>query len=130
MATNFYADMASVAKGVLKEFKQGTLELSIETETAGDSSFEPGPSTTQLLTLDGVIKGVSSKYVDGTEIIVSDLQASVATTAIDQATGAIVAFEPSPKHSLLVDGVSKPIKVVKKVPSAGTPVLYLIFVAG
>lgn len=129
---DFYSDLAQTAKDVLREFTQGTLHLVVKTETPGPSSFEPGTVTETIYTLDGIAEGVDKKFVDGTTIFASDKTLTVATTAINQTTGASETIVPTPEHIVRIDGDSrdKIIKRVDKIPAAGIPVIYMIFISG
>lgn len=112
---DFYTEMQGIAKGLLTEFKQGQLTF-VATTPGNGTPDAPGKPKETFHSFDGTARGVKSKYVDGSEILATDLQAvAPGSLPIANATG-----------FLIVDGVR--LKVVKVIanPAAGTPVAFII----
>lgn len=111
--SDFYLDMQSVATGLLKEFRQGSLVF-IETVIGTGPADDPGNVTENSYPFDGTVRGVESRYVNNTDVFVSDFQiAAPGTLPIADATGFVS-----------VDGKRlKVVKVVRK-PAAGVTVAF------
>lgn len=104
-----YDDLQAVAKDVLGEFDQGGLSrIEITTVPGGNEWDLPTENTTTVAT-DAVVSGVSSKYVDGERILMTDLMATVAGD-IDITTS----------DAVTVDGNAVQIVQVEPVPASGT----------
>lgn len=116
----FYSEMQGIASGVLKEFKQGKIELKRILPGSTEppySPWNPAPPTSQIIELDGTARGVGTKYIDGTLILASDLQATIAVPSV----------EPSMSDKVLVDGKEHAMVHIKRIPEAGTAVSYILF---
>lgn len=128
MSTGFYSDMQNIASGLLSDFDQsrgsgqqndGIWYVAV---TPGNGPADhPGAPTETYHKLNGVARGVSQKYVDGTLILATD----------EQCTVAIV-----PGLSINVTGFierdGKRCKIVKvmTIPPAGEPVATVIIYRG
>jgi hypothetical protein len=66
----------------------------------------------------GVAKGVSSKYVDGSSILATDLEVTLQADAVNV----------TPESQLTLDGKSAQVLRVMKVPPSGVTVVYRGFV--
>lgn len=125
----FYKDMQGIADGLLNEFRQATFKL-VRTPTAGGPKYNPGSGQPVKYTFKGgTLRGVSKKYVDGKDIIGTDLQASLSVAQIDEA-GAPVdpSVRPTISDKLEINGVSYSIIADKSVPPAGVVVTYIIVI--
>lgn len=85
MSTGFYSDMQNIAGGLLSEFDQsrGTGQqndgLWYVAITPGNGPVDnPGAPSETYHKLNGVARGVSQKYVDGSLILGTDEQCTVA----------------------------------------------------
>lgn len=105
------------AKRQLKRYDQGTLVYVAKGVTSGDP-WNPVAGSDTEYPLDGVVKGVSQEYVDGTYVIASDLQATVAVFDV----------VPSVEGLFKIDGKTHQIKRVDPMPAAGTPVSWRIII--
>jgi hypothetical protein len=111
----FYADMAAMARGLLSPDAQGGLgqgELALvrtETIPAANSWDEPTEAVTRE-TLRGAVSGVAFRFVDGTTILASDLQAICEVPAMDYRPG----------DTFEIDGAPATILQVRNIPEAGT----------
>lgn len=119
----FYDDMAAVAADVLAEFKQGAVVLIRNTRAPADPStpWIPGAATPTSYTLDATVRGVSGEFVDGTEILATDLQV---TSAVPPVVPSIAT------DTMTIDGRAVTILRIEQVPAAGTPVAYRFLVRG
>lgn len=111
----FYADMARMVSDLLAPDSSGGLgqgELAlvrVETAPAGNSWDEPVESVAREA-LRGAVSGVAAKFVDGTTILASDLQAICAIPSMGY----------QPGDSFEIDGVPATIIAVRNIPEAGT----------
>lgn len=114
---SFYDDMQQIASGVIGEFAQGTIRF--VRSTPGDGpAYNPGEPAMTTYTVSGVSRGVSRKYVDGTQILQSDLQVTIPGD---------VGFIPAMTDQIVIDGrYYNEIVSVKSVPAAGTPVVFIV----
>lgn len=121
--TSLYGDLQGIASGILKEFRQGVIQITRTVTTPSNPStpWIPGEETTTTYTLDATARGVPTKFIDGTLIQASDL---LVTAAVHPS------ITPQMGDDLTIDGVSHAIKKIEPKPAAGTPVAVLIFVAG
>lgn len=126
---SFYGDLQGIAAGILKEFRQGTIELSRTTTEPGNPStpWIPGESTTVTYTLDAVARAMPDSRIGGqsdipgTLILASDL---LVTAAVHPSV------TPQLPDVVTIDGVSHAIKKIEPNPAAGTPVAFVLFVSG
>jgi hypothetical protein len=127
MAKDFYQQMQDIAQPILKQFKQGTVQIRRTVEGPRDPlrPYEPGPTTTKILELYATVSGVNKYQIDGTQIQASD---QVVTCAARDSTGQLI--DPQETDVLLIDGEARQIKKIQANPAAGIPVTYAIFVAG
>ena len=114
----FYEEMQEVATEVLTGFKQGIVNYIKITPGTGPVT-NPGQPTETPFGLNCGVNGVSKQYVDGTQVLSSDLQCVAAVNA---------GYTPNMKDAIDVDGVRhKLVKILPK-PAAGTPVAYLYII--
>lgn len=113
--TDFYREMQGVASDVLRDFNQGVIQYVALTPGDGprDNPGEPQETPT---TVDATARGVSFKYVDGTNILSSDLQITMPGDGI----------APEMTGFIRVDGVRYKIVAIHRKPAAGTPVAWVV----
>lgn len=114
---DFYDDMQAAASTIIGEFAQGTVEYVEFTAGAGPAD-DPGPSTQTVNVLNAVVRGVSFKYLNKTDIQSSDLEVTFAG-------GGVV---PHMDGSVRIDGVSHKIVQIDRKPAAGTVAAYTVIV--
>jgi hypothetical protein len=125
--SDFYEDMRSVASELLKEFDQkrpgdpsptdnGIYYVGI-TPGTGPADNPGAPQEAPPIKVDAVARGVSFKYVDGTNVVQTDLQATMAVRP--DMTPAISGF-------IIVDGKRHKIVKVMQKPAAGTSVAHTV----
>ena len=113
-----YGRLAGTAKRLLTNFNQGDI-VSVEvTTTAGTDKFDPPSEVTVTTKIHGVSKGVSSKYVDGVNILMTDLEVTLEPTDIDVGS------------RLTMDGKAVTVLRVMQVPPTGVTVVTRVLVRG
>lgn len=114
--SDFYRDLQNVASDVLGQFKQGSIEYIAVTPGNGPRD-NPGPSQEAVpRPIDAVARGVSFKYVDGANIVTTDLQITMPGGGVVPAMGGFIR----------VDGVRHKIISVLAKPAAGVPVAWVV----
>lgn len=116
--SDFYLEMQGVATEILSDFNQGEIAYVIETPGTGldDDPGTPSVVTTPLTS--ATARGVEFKFLSGSDVLASDLQITI--------PGGIIT--PQPEGYFTVDGVRHKIVEIKKVPAAGTPVVFIVIV--
>jgi hypothetical protein len=131
MADNFYQDMQGIASDLLKEFDQTNPGIPASPQAVGGNGIyyvgmvpgtgpadNPGPPQEAApIKLDAVARGVSFKYVDGANVVTTDLQATMAVRSD---------MTPQMPGFMIVDGKRHKIVEVKQKPAAGIPVAYTV----
>jgi hypothetical protein len=116
--SSIYDDLQGVAQNVLADFNQGVIEYVAVTPGNGPPD-NPGPSQDALpVRVNGAVRGVSFKYIDGSNILASDLQVTIPAGIVT----------PNMKGFMRIDGVRYKIVRIDTKPAAGTPVAFLIIV--
>lgn len=113
--------MAEMATDLLTEFKQGSIVLHRVTKAAVDEEqpWVRPVETSISFPLFGVAKRVDQRYENGLTIV---------------ETGDVVTFAPFASTPVMTDKVSidggeqRAIKSIKRVPSAGTVIVWKVFV--
>lgn len=113
--SDFYQEMQAVASDLLGEFKQGVIQYVALTPGTGPRD-NPGEPTETPHTINATARGVSFKYVDGTNIVSSDLQLTMPGDGI----------APEMTGFIRVDGVRYKIVQIVRKPAAGTPVAWTV----
>jgi len=126
---SIYDDMQSIASNLLREFDQGGIWFirMVPGDGPADDPGEPVPETHKL---DGAARGVKMKFVDGTNILASDLQASVAVHSAIRPDEPDTYVALTGKNATPDQALAAPrFKVVQidQVPATGTPVSFRIF---
>lgn len=112
---NIYDEMRAVAADLLEEFSQATIKL-VRVTKGGGPGYRPGdPTTTETTYRGGVGKGVNKKFIQGTTVVVSELQ--VITDVVD-------GIEPLISDKLSINGKIHNIKQIENVPALGTPIIH------
>lgn len=106
---SLYDDLQIVSKEILKDFKQGIINL-VQVRTSGNSSPDAPELEEVLISLDATAKGVSFEYIDNTFITVSDTE--VTSAVVD-------GVEPSANDFIEIDGTRYKILRFLPLPKAG-----------
>lgn len=127
----FYERLQGTANSLLARFKQGTATL-VRKEVTSQSVDPWGADVIADVsyTLKGIAEGVEKKFIDGELILASDVQVTISPIATRVSDGVDVAIEPQMTDTLVLDGKTRIVKKIIKIPELGTPVIYIIFVAG
>lgn len=119
---SIYDEMRVVAAELFAEFGQGVVQY-VHVTPGGGPAYNPGAGSENPVTIDATTRGVDQKYVDGTNIVASDLQASMPATLADK-----LGAEPNVSGFVSLDGKRYKLIEVKRVPPSGTAIVYhLIF---
>lgn len=115
---NFYSEMQNIARDIFGEFQQGAIAF-VPIVRTGGTPDEPGTvSDGTPVTLTATAKPVSTKYVDGTHIVRSDIEIAMPAGVVD----------PSIEGYFTIDGVRYKVIEVMRRPAAGTAVAYTVVV--
>lgn len=136
--TDRYTAFQATADRLLADWKQGTVTLTrtIQGTPNPETPWIPAPSEERTYTLDAVARDVATKYVDGTEILATDVQVTASTkmqwTATDGVaiTPTTVRYEPAPGDVMAIDGAGVNIVKTMRIPRAGTAVAWRFIVRG
>jgi hypothetical protein len=97
----------------LSKYNTGVVEIGRPVTVDGVNPWDPPTTTTQWTKLDAVVTGVSQRYVDGENIVMSDRMVITQTpTAFDEAAG----------DKLRIDGQVVAILAVMPILAAGEAV--------
>lgn len=114
---SIYDEMQSVARDVLAEFDQGGI-FYIHNQAGAGPSDAPGPSTETPYKVDGAARGVKFKYVDGTNILATDLQVTISVKP-DVPT-------PNMRGFVQADGKRYKLTGLKQIPPVGVPIVHVL----
>lgn len=114
---SFYGEMQALAKDLLREFDQGSIAVSVATPGSGPP-HNPGPVTFVDVPVDGTARGVSAYYVDGVNVLATDLQVTI--------PGGVVV--PKATDKVKLSGVAHSIVRIMPKPAQGTVAAYLLIV--
>lgn len=109
-----YTRLTPTAKRLLAKFKTGVVEIGRPVTTPGAGTYDPPTAVTVYTEVNAVVTGVSQKYVDGTNIVMSDRQ------VLFQAP---IAFNPAAGDKMRIDGDVVAVLTVMPVLAAGVPVV-------
>ena len=115
---DIYENLRQVANTVFGEFKQGTVSYVALTAQAGATPDRPLPPLETPTVINATVRAVSTKYVDGSHIVQSDLEVSFPNSG----------FTPVLEGMFDIDGSRYKIIELMKRPSAGTPVSFTAIV--
>lgn len=114
----FYADMQAVAVGLLTQFDQGGIVVSVSTPGTGPA-FNPGPTTYVDVPVVGAVSGIAAEYLLKDSLVVNtDLQVTF--------PGGIVA----PKAADIIKLAGVPYNIVRIIPkpATGTVAAYTVII--
>jgi hypothetical protein len=112
-----YARLKTTADNLLSGASQGTVEIGTTVSTPGATDIDAPSVATTWEAFDAVVRGVSSKYVDGKTVLATDLMAIIEADAEAEVGGLI-----------RLDGVARNIVRVDNIPGAGTVVAQRVFI--
>lgn len=106
---------------MLAKYKTGTVEIGRPVTVAGPEPWSPPVTTTQWAAIDAVVTGVSQKYVDGSNVVMSDREVITQSPA---------SFDPEAGDQLRIDGGVVAVLSVIPILAAGDPVAVRFIVRG
>lgn len=117
---SIYDDLRDAAGELFTEFKQGTVQyVPIET-TPGATPDRPGSTAKgTAITLTATAKPVSTKYVDGSRVIESDIEVTIPNDG--KATPTMAGY-------IRIDGSDHKIISIMPKPAAGDPIVWAVIV--
>lgn len=118
---SIYNRLTTTSTRLLAKYKQGVVEIGRPVTTPGAEPYDPPTTSTSWTEVDAVVKGVSQKYVDGSTIVMSDLEVLTQTPAtFDRAAGDL----------MRIDGDVVAVLMVEPIPAAGSAVATRMIVRG
>lgn len=109
---SIYNDLQNVATGLLKEFKQGSIELVQFVHSENSTPDNPGKSEKVVTVLNAVANGQRFKFMNTSFITASDIE--VTTAVVEGVT-------PSVNDFINIDGIRYKILDFTPLPVAGVP---------
>lgn len=117
---SIYDDMRGVASELLAEFKQGTIQYVPVVTVAGASPDEAESSEKGTpVTLNATARPVSTKYVDNSHIVQSDIQITIPNDGL---------ATPEMSGFIRIDGSDHKIVEIMARPAAGAPITWTVIV--
>ena len=114
----FYDELQVLAGDILSEFNQGSSGEMVITSTPAANEWDMPSEATLETTLDAVARGVSSQYIDGVQIVSTDLQMTVSA----------IGWSPSAGMNIKIDGAAVTVLRFDAIPAMGTAVAWRVFV--
>ena len=111
---SIYDDMQGLAAGLLGEFDQGGLALSVETPGTGPA-YNPGPSTWADTNFTGTCQGVNESLLADSMVQASDLLVTMPGHLL-----------PAMNNRVKINGVYHSIVKIMQKPAAGVPVVWQV----
>jgi len=118
---SLYTNLTATTSRLLAKYGQGTVEIGSPATVAGDDPWDAPTTTTEWTTINAAVSGVSQKYVDGVNIVVSDREVL---------TQVSVSFDAAAGDKIRIDGHVVAVLAVHDVPAAGNPVVTRFIVRG
>jgi hypothetical protein len=106
-----YDRMRITTTRLLDKYAQGVVEIGTSSSAAGANEWDAPTVTTTWTEIDAVVSGVSSQYVDGTNVLASDRQV-LCQGVVSLADNVMIR----------IDGRVVSIVRIMPIPSAGEPV--------
>jgi hypothetical protein len=118
---SFYGNLTTTAGRLLAKFAQGVVEIGRPVSVPGSNAWDPPVISTSWTRVNASVKGVSQKYVDGVNIVSSDLEVLTQTP---------VAFNETAGDQMRIDGHVVAVLSVQGIPAAGDAVVTRLIVRG
>lgn len=106
---------------LLAKYKTGTVEIGRPVTTQGTDPWDAPTTSTTWTEIDAVVTGVSQKYVDESNIVMSDREVITQSPA---------SFDPEAGDQLRIDGSVVAVLSVMPILAAGVPVAVRFIVRG
>lgn len=118
---SFYSNLNSTAARLLAKYQQGIVEIGRPVSVPGANEWSTPTITTTWTPINAVVSGVSQKYVDGVNIVITDKQVL---------TQIPVAFDETAGDQVRIDGKVVAVLAVVDLPGAGEVVATRLLVRG
>lgn len=125
----FYDDMALVAKTMISNYKTGDVSLRRTTSAKPDPAQAYNPATVvtfDTYIMEAAVLGVTADNVDGELVTYDDLK--VITSPFFWLNGVEIKIEPQMSDEIWIDGRNHRINKIERLPAAGIPSAFFIFV--
>ena len=115
-----YERLKQTHTDMLSRLGQGTVALVQITTEPGANEWDPPVTTETVTPLAATVRGVSQEYVDGSQVLSSDLWVQMA----------VITPEPAVGDRIRIDGVDHVILRLDRLPGAGEAVALRAWVRG
>lgn len=116
MVGEIYSELQGITAEVLAEFAQGTITYIAMVPATGGTPDEPAKPKEKKYPFNSVARGVKQRYIDGSNIVASDLQATM--------PGGIV--EPDISGFVLIGTKRHKIVQIDRKPAIGPAVAHVL----
>lgn len=116
---SIYDELQAVTKGIMTEFKQGSVNYVRMAPGSGGTPDAPAAATATPTALDAAVRGVAKAYVDRGLAVATDRQV---------VSSVVVGLTPSMTDFIDVDGVRHKIVHIDPRPSAGVAVAWIFII--
>ena len=110
---SLYSRLTSTTAGLLAKYKTGTVEIGRSVMTDGANPWDAPTTSTAWTEIDAVVTGVSQRFIDGSNIVMSDR---------DVITQSPASFDPEAGDQLRIDGDVVAVLSVMPILAAGDAV--------
>jgi hypothetical protein len=118
---SIYDDLRQVSNDLHAEFKQGTISYVSMVVGAGARPDLPTSAAKGMaVPINSVARPVSTKYVDSTNVVMTDKQVSIPNDGVSPV--------PQLGHFIRIDGVDHKIIMSMARPAAGVPINWTVIV--
>jgi hypothetical protein len=111
---SFYTNLTNTASRLLSKYGQGTVEIGRPVTVPGVNPWDAPTTTTQWQEVNASVKGVSQKFVDGVNIVISDREVLTQTPED---------FDAEAGDQMRIDGQVVAVLSVQGIPAAGAAVV-------
>jgi hypothetical protein len=118
---SFYPNLTRTSARLLGKFKQGVVEIGRPVSVPGANVWDAPTVTTHWQEVNASVKGVSAKFVDGVNIVISDREV-LTQTPVD--------FDAEAGDQMRIDGQVVAVLSVQGIPAAGAAVVTRFIVRG
>lgn len=117
---SIYDDLRGVANSVLADFQHGVVQYVPVVTVPGATPDRPASSVKGTpLTVQTVVRSVSTKYVDGSHVVMSDKQVTIPNDGV---------VSPQMSGFVRIDNIDHKIIEIMPRPASGDPVVWTVVV--
>jgi hypothetical protein len=118
---SLYTNLTNTSARLLAKYGQGVVDIGRPVTVEPANPWGAPTTTTDWTPINAAVSGVSQKYVDGVNIVVSDREVL---------TQVAVSFDAAAGDKIRIDGHVVAVLAVHDVPAAGDPVVTRFIVRG